>query len=106
MSMPPEEFYGHAERPQEEGGTRRKLLISRMTSTLVFLRSGFLGAFIVIAIIHLGGPRFGLSGNGYDLAGLLAGFALGSTVEVLRLRRRGRRGRNEGPSAVDEDQGA
>lgn len=84
MSMPPEEFYGQSAPNQGDRSQERSLLVSRMTSTLVFLRTGFIGAFIAIVVIHLLGPAFGYTGNGYDLGGLLFGFGIGTVIEIAR----------------------
>lgn len=97
MSMPPEEFYGTSEPRQGERARSRPQLIARMTSTLVFLRTGFIGAFIAIAVIHLLGPSVGYAGNGYDLSGLLFGFVVGTVIEIGRRSR----GRKTSESAVD-----
>ncbi|MCD2171525.1 hypothetical protein [Rhizobium sp. C4] len=86
MSMPPEEFYGNNKPQNEEPVQPRWLVVSRMTSALVFLRTGFIGAFIAIAAIHLLGPRFGYGGNAYDLGGLVIGFGLGTIFEIVRRR--------------------
>lgn len=88
MSMPPEEFYGKSEPQKAERDHARSQVISRMTSTLVFLRTGFIGAFVAIVVIHLLGPSVGFAGNGYDLGGLLFGFAFGSVIEIIRRRSR------------------
>lgn len=90
MSMPPEEFYGKAESQSRGGENTRSLMIAHMTSVLVFLRTGFIGAFIAIAVIHLLGPQFGLAGNGYDVGGLVVGFGLGTVIEIVRRNRAGR----------------
>ena len=87
MSMPPEEFYGKSEPKTGARARSRSLRISRMTSTLVFLRTGFIGAFMAIAVIHLLGPSVGYSGNGYDLGGLGLGFAIGTVIEIIRRSR-------------------
>ncbi len=89
MSMPPEEFYGASQAKTAEREHSRSLMISRMTSALVFLRTGFIGAFLAIAVIHLLGPGVGLAGNGYDLGGSFCGFVLGTLIEIIR-RSRGR----------------
>jgi len=96
MSMPPEEFYGKAEPKTHHAEKSRSLMIARMTSTLVFLRTGFIGAFIAIAAIHLLGPQVGIAGNGYDIGGLVVGFGLGTIVEIVR---RSRAGKTEGGAA-------
>ncbi len=87
MSMPPEEFYGVHEPKAGERNHSRSLVISRTISTLVFLRTGFIGAFIAIAVIHLLGSRIGFAGNGYDLGGLFFGFVLGTAIEIIRRSR-------------------
>lgn len=87
MSIPPEEFYGSSEPRISERAQSRSARISRMTSTLVFLRTGFIGAFIAIAVIHLLGPSVGYAGNGYDLGGLIAGFGIGTVIEIIRRSR-------------------
>lgn len=97
MSMPPEEFYGTAKPKQAERTDSRSQLITHMTATLVFLRTGFIGAFFAIAVIHLLGPSVGYAGNAYDLGGLLFGFVLGTVIEIFRRSR----GRKTSEPAVD-----
>ncbi|MET3612767.1 hypothetical protein ABID16_001072 [Rhizobium aquaticum] len=90
MSMPPEEFYGKSEPQKAERDHTGSYMVARMTSALVFLRTGLVGAFLAIAVIHLLGPSVGYAGNAYDLGGLFFGFALGTVIEFVR-RNRGRK---------------
>jgi hypothetical protein len=86
MSMSPDEFYREkpAIRDSESPSWASALPWRTATSIFIFLRMAFIGGFLGIVVVHMAGSSFGVWGSRADMIAVVAGFAIGMVIEIVR----------------------